>query len=770
MLFKRNNKNRINQQQPPSPSQSQHFKKTANADISCLNINSVNKNNLNNINKPLTRAIINNQILVLSSSNKSSPNSYNNSSTSNTSSNTSSNTPSHYYSYNLTHYKIKFNSSNKNSIKNLYQRDKMLLSINNTLNGGTNNNNTAATTNNTVQDSKRSFSTTTATTAPSKPTTTSAAPKIAAPTGYYYRFPRIPRPKRNVLYYTATITTSVLTSHFSTLTNRNRNRNGPVSASSNPASQDTTTTGKRGHGFFFNRRYFSSRSSASSPNPSQQQQQKSKNSSRFRKNYGKWFALTSISIIFYGVVSKINHQEVENQEVIRPTSWHLYAYSTLPLKTISRIWGQFNSMTLPIWLRSPGYKLYSYMFGVNLEEMQDPDLTHYNNLGEFFYRKIKPEARPIDETCDLICPCDGRVLKLGIVNEDGEIEQVKGMTYSIDALLGTHEASIHKKLAVPTFEIDYSDDLNEKDLEFLKLHKNSKDIDPQISKVKENKLISFEDEGDVSLKKSPISRIIKISNELLPDNKDNNNNSTVEKPQQQFSPNHTTISSSNSNTKLFYAVIYLAPGDYHRFHSPTNWVSCLRRHFVGELFSVAPYFQRTFQNLFVLNERVALLGYWKHGFFSMTPVGATNVGSIKINFDKDLTTNKIYENSKYSSNSATTSTINNTNADTQDSDSDDLTLVDTATTDDAESTITTNSQRTISEKRKKVIKNTCYEATYSKASKLLNGQPLFKGEEIGGFELGSTIVLVFEAPKNFEFSLKENQAIKLGQKIGDLKN
>lgn len=55
---------------------------------------------------------------------------------------------------------------------------------------------------------------------------------------------------------------------------------------------------------------------------------------------------------------------------------------------------------------------------------------------------------------------------------------------------------------------------------------------------------------------------------------------------------------------------------------------------LGELFSVSPYMLRRLENLFVLNERVSLLGRWKNGFFGMVPVGATNVGSIKIAFDQ----------------------------------------------------------------------------------------------------------------------------------------
>lgn len=95
------------------------------------------------------------------------------------------------------------------------------------------------------------------------------------------------------------------------------------------------------------------------------------------------------------------------------------------------------------------------------------------------------------------------------------------------------------------------------------------------------------------------------------------------------------------NNSLYHCIIYLAPGDYHRFHSPTDWQIYYRRHFPGELFSVNPSVARWLQGLFNLNERVVYYGEWKYGFFSMTAVGATNVGSIKVYMDE-----VIIENSK----------------------------------------------------------------------------------------------------------------------------
>ena len=89
-----------------------------------------------------------------------------------------------------------------------------------------------------------------------------------------------------------------------------------------------------------------------------------------------------------------------------------------------------------------------------------------------------------------MCPCDGKVLHFGRV-DDGQLEQVKGVTYNLVKFLGPHNT-------VPS--------------------------DGTQNKSKED---------------------------------------------------------TDQDTDLFHVILYLAPGDYHHFHSPADWTVTKRRHFPG---------------------------------------------------------------------------------------------------------------------------------------------------------------------------------------------
>ena len=47
-----------------------------------------------------------------------------------------------------------------------------------------------------------------------------------------------------------------------------------------------------------------------------------------------------------------------------------------------------------------------------------------------------------------------------------------------------------------------------------------------------------------------------------------------------------------------------------------------------------------------------------------------------------------------------------------------------------------------------------------------HGVKIKRGEAFGEFNLGSTIVLIFEAPDNFEFNVSQNQKVLYGSKLG----
>jgi phosphatidylserine decarboxylase len=195
---------------------------------------------------------------------------------------------------------------------------------------------------------------------------------------------------------------------------------------------------------------------------------------------------------------------------------------------------------------------------------------------------------------------------------------------------------------------------------------------------------------------------------------------------------------SSKRTSLYQCVIYLAPGDYHRIHSSADWTITRRKHFPGALLPVNPVFVKYIKGLFALNERVVVEGTWRarveteqdykdtgdQYFFSLTAVGAYNVGSIELNFDQQVTTNERPYRIRY----YVPKYPDNPDADLE-------------------------------------VRCPNRISTYDRI--FPSGIHIQRGEELAKFKLGSTVVLIFEAPDDMalEFCVKSGQKVKVGEPL-----
>ena len=159
-----------------------------------------------------------------------------------------------------------------------------------------------------------------------------------------------------------------------------------------------------------------------------------------------------------------------------------------------------------------------------------------------------------------------------------------------------------------------------------------------------------------------------------------------------------------------FATLYLSPKDYHRIHMPCDGRLTRMIHVPGDLFSVNPTTARGVPGLFARNERVVCVFEGQRGPFVLVLVGATIVGSMA-----------------------------------------------------------TVWHGVVNPPRVKQVREWNYDAAQAMPVKVKQGPIILnKGEEMGRFLLGSTVVMLFpKLPLAFNAAWKPGRAIRLGEAAAD---
>jgi len=94
-------------------------------------------------------------------------------------------------------------------------------------------------------------------------------------------------------------------------------------------------------------------------------------------------------------------------------------------------------------------------FNIDMNDYQD-EVSSFNTFNEFFYRKVKPSARPIGQ--GIISPADGRILAFPKISDTSRFF-IKGSEFNLDSFLGNQSLADKYKdgamLIVRLAPVDY---------------------------------------------------------------------------------------------------------------------------------------------------------------------------------------------------------------------------------------------------------------------------------------------------------------------------
>lgn len=117
-------------------------------------------------------------------------------------------------------------------------------------------------------------------------------------------------------------------------------------------------------------------------------------------------------------------------------------FKLLPKNALSRVFGSLSRAKIPLFSKYL-VKWFIKNYKINLKEAQIPQ-KGFANIHEVFTRKLKPNARIIDESAEVICPVDGVLTVFGKFDntEKPEYMQAKGKFYTLQSLLRNKDLAL----------------------------------------------------------------------------------------------------------------------------------------------------------------------------------------------------------------------------------------------------------------------------------------------------------------------------------------